>query len=250
LKLFADYHTHTKYSHGSGSVGENIKTARERGLEQVAITDHGPANPVLGIRRSGVLLDIKKEVSYYNNRYDDIKVLTGVEANIVGSDGRLDIPQSILNQLDIVLAGLHRFTWCTDWRAGITMYLENPFSKAKLGGFSKRLAQKARLHNTKAVIEAVYRYDIDIITHPGLHMSIDTYELARACAKRGTALEINAAHGTIMTEFARAAASQGVSFAIDSDAHHPRDVGRLERGLAVANKLGLGPERIINARPD
>lgn len=248
MKLFADYHTHTKYSHGTGTIRENVEAARARGLEEVAISDHGPANPVLGIRGSGVLLDIKKEAAYYNGRYDDIRVLTGVEANIVGSDGKLDIPASILKQLDIVLAGLHRFTWFTDPRAGMTMYLENPLSKLGLGALSRRLAAKARLHNTKAVVEAVYRYDIDIITHPGLHMSIDTYELARACAKRGTALEINASHGTSLAEFARAAASQGVSFAINSDAHHPRDVGRLEPGLAVAESLGLTADRIINAR--
>lgn len=229
-------------------MGENIAAARAKGLEQVAISDHGPANPLLGIRRAAVLLDIKQEVAAYNSRYDDITVLTGVEANIVGSDGMLDVPRSILGKLDIVLAGLHRFTWFADWQAGKTMYLENPFSKLPLGSLKQRLAEKARVHNTKAVVEAVYRYDIDVITHPGLHMSIDTYELARACARRGTALEINAAHGTSMTEFARAAASQGVSFAIGSDAHHPRDVGQMEAGLAVAEQLGLGAERIINAR--
>lgn len=250
MKLFADYHTHTKYSHGQGTVQENVAAARSKGLEQIAITDHGPANPVLGIRRAGVLFDIQKEVAFFNSRYDDIHVLTGVEANIVGSDGKLDVPRSILKKLDIVLAGLHRFTWFTDWRAGTAMYMKNPLSKVKLGSISERLARKVRLQNTKSVIEAVYRYDIDIITHPGLHMPVDTYELARACAKRGTALEINAAHGTSLSDFARAAATQGVSFAIDSDAHHPRDVGRLEAGLAVAEKLGLGADRIINAREE
>lgn len=249
MHLFADYHTHTKYSHGQGTVRENIEAARSKRLDEIAISDHGPANPLLGIKQAKVLLDIKKEVDYYNTQYNDIKVLTGVEANIVGSDGRLDVPRSILKKLDIVLAGLHRFTWFTDWRAGKTMYWENPLAKFRLGGITGRIAQRARLHNTKAVVEAVYRYDIDIITHPGLHMSIDTYELARACAKRNTALEINASHGTSLTEFARAAASQGVSFAIDSDAHHPREVGRLGPGLEVAVKLGLTADRIINARP-
>lgn len=248
MKLFADYHTHTKYSHGQGTVLENIEAARRKGLQEVAITDHGPANPVLGIRRADVLLDIKQVVDGYNAKFDDIRILTGVEANIVGSDGRLDIPRSILKKLDIVLAGLHRFTWVTDWQAATTMYIENPLSKLNLGGFSKMMAHKARLNNTKAVVEAVYHYDIDIITHPGLHMPIDTYELARACAKKGTALEINASHGTSLTEFARAAASQGVSFAINSDAHHPSEVGRLESGLEVAERLGLTAERIINAR--
>jgi len=250
MHLFADYHTHTKYSHGRGTILENIEAARKQGLDEVAISDHGPANPVLGIKRAEVLLDIKKEIDYYNTQYNDIRVLTGVEANIVGSDGKLDIPRSILHKLDIVLAGLHRFTWFTDWRAGKTMYLENPLSKLGLGASSRRIAKKARLHNTKAVIEAVYRYDIDIITHPGLHMDIDTFELARACAKRDTALEINASHGTSLTEFAKAAASQGVSFAIDSDAHHPRDVGRLGPGLEVAVQLGLTADRIINARKE
>ncbi|HBS59627.1 MAG TPA: histidinol-phosphatase, partial [Firmicutes bacterium] len=96
MKLFADYHTHTKYSHGTGTIRENVEAARAKGLEQVAISDHGPANPVLGVGGPRVLLDIKQEADYYDGRYDDIRVLTGVEANIVGSDGKLDIPRFIL----------------------------------------------------------------------------------------------------------------------------------------------------------
>jgi putative hydrolase len=121
-------------------------------------------------------------------------------------------------------------------------------SKWTLGKISKQVKLNARNENTKAIVAAVYNNEIDIITHPGLNISIDTPELARACVKTDTALEINAKHGVKSIEFIQAAAREGVKFAIGSDAHLPEDVGRLEAGVKAARLAGLNPEQIINVR--
>lgn len=246
IRLVADYHTHTRYSHGSGTVEDNILAARRRGLKAVAITDHGPAMVFgLGVKGAGTLLRIKEDVNRYNQVYPDIRTYAGVEANVIGVDGTLDVPRRVLKELDLVLAGLHLQVRPKTLADGFHLIAGNII----LARTSRRLKQRVRVVNTKALVEAVNRYDINIITHPGLHLDIDTAELARACARRGTSMEINAGHGYMTEEYVRIAEHHGATFAIDSDAHRPENVGRLERGLAVAEKVGLNPERIINAAP-
>lgn len=245
MHLFADYHTHTVHSHGTGTIQQNIEAARKKGLTRVAITDHGPANPWLGIKQPEVLLDMKAQIQAYNRQYRDIEVLLGVEANVVGGDGRIDIPRHIVRKLDILLVGLHRWVRPVDWLGAVNMYFYQPLGK--LPG-CRSWARRAMVHNTKMLVEAVYRYDVAIVTHPGLNMAVDTRELAQACARRGTALEINAAHGASLVDFAAAAAAEGVDFAINSDAHHPDDVGNFAAGIKVAEAIHLPASRIINAR--
>lgn len=243
--VFADYHTHTRYSHGSGTVRDNVDAARRRGLSGVAITDHGPGNlPWVGIGRAERLLTLRDEVRRVEAEFGDIRVFAGVEANIISVDGRLDVPRPILKELDITLCGLHPTVIPASFSDYLHLFGLNSLSRIFTG-----LAPRARLVNTKALVEAVHRYDIDIITHPGLHLSIDTAELARACAKRGTALELNASHNKLTVDFARVAAREGCRFAIDSDAHRPERVGALGPALAVAEAAGLSPEQIINVWP-
>lgn len=244
FEVFADYHTHTLHSHGKGTVEENILAAKARGLEEVAITDHGPA--ALPWIRANLddFLEIKKEVRDHSQDIGGIRALVGVECNVISSDGRLDVPRQILQQMDVVLAGLHPIAPPRTFRDRWKMYGQN-----FLGRYSRRMARKARTDNTKAVVEAVHSYEIDIITHPGYQLAINTAELARACAKRGTAMEINAGHDHMTVEYCRVAAREGVKFALSSDAHRPGEVGKLDHAVALAVQAGLSADQIINARP-
>lgn len=242
LKLFADYHTHTLYSHGKGTVEENILAAKARGLEEVAITDHGPASAPWVRTPLAKFRQLKQEVRSCQESYPDVKVLAGVEANLTGAGGEIDVPPRVVRELDLLLVGFHPDVLPASVADG-WLFLRN-----RLGRFHRGLARRARVENTKALVEAVYRHPVDIITHPGLKVSIDTAELARACAKKGTALEINAGHGYMTVEFCRVAAREGAEFVIDSDAHRPGDVGRLDRGLAIAERAGLTARQIRNAR--
>jgi putative hydrolase len=241
VKIIADLHTHTKFSHGKGSVLDNITAGLVQGLQAVGIADHGPNSaPWVGASVKAFRRMIA-EVRDLDRRTLGLKVLAGAECNITSARGHLDLPLEVRAELDIVLAGLHpgiRPRSGKDWLAltGANWYAKvNP-------GYRKRV----RVANTKAVIEAVLRNDIDVITHPGYHLDIDTVELARACAFRNTALEINARHREMTAEFCRLAAAEGAKFVINSDAHSPDAVGSVARGLAVARAAGLGPQQILN----
>lgn len=242
--VFADYHTHTVYSHGKGTIRDNAVAAREKGLEAVGIADHGPANwghiATISLKAFDQIIE---EVKTVQNEFDDLKILAGTEANIVSYQGELDVPQELQRKLDQVLAGFHITIHPKTLEDGVKF-----LTQWTLGRLSKQLKMKARNDNTKAIVAAVYNNKIDIITHPGLNISIDTPELARACVKNNTALEINAGHGVKSIDFVRAAAREGVKFAIGSDAHEPENVGRLEAGVKAARLAGLTPDQIINAR--
>lgn len=243
-EVFADYHTHTIYSHGKGTILDNAKTAQEKGLEVVGIADHGPANwGHIGTTSLEAFEQIMKEVNRVQAEFSDLKILAGTEANIVSYQGELDIPLELQRKLDQVLAGFHITVHPKSLKDGVKFLTHWP-----LGKINQQIKMKARNENTKAVVAAVYNNEIDIITHPGLNISIDTPELARACVKMDTALEINAGHGVKSIEFIQAAAHEGVKFAIGSDAHRPEDVGRLEAGVKAAKLAGLNPGQIINVR--
>jgi len=243
LEIFADYHTHTRHSHGRGTVEDNIRAAAGKGLDAVAISDHGPAGIGIGIKRADTLLQIKKEVALGQAKYPAVKALTGVEANVVSLDGRLDVPEAILRQLDVVMAGLHLQIVAASLADEAGLVLNNLLAR-----LSRRTAEKVRVANTKAIVEAVSRNRVDIVTHPGLQLSIDTKELAVACAKNGTALEINSAHGNMTKEFIQIGLRAGAKFAVGSDAHQPHRVGDFARALALIEAAGLPAVRIINAR--
>jgi putative hydrolase len=97
------------------------------------------------------------------------------------------------------------------------------------------------------MIKAINKYKIDIITHPGAKIDIDTKKLAKAAAARGTALEINSSHGYMTVEYVKIAMNENVNFVIDSDAHTPGNVGNFANGIRIAQEAGLPEGRILNA---
>jgi putative hydrolase len=243
MKLWADFHTHTRYSHGTGTIKENVEAALKKGLSAVGISEHGPANIGIGTRLED-FARMREEIEKIKSEYTDIKILLGCEANVISQDGELDIPEKILNELDYIMAGLHPLVWPSSLRDGYGLLIENMMAR-----HSGILKGKVLERNTTALIKAIKSYKIDVITHPGLHLAIDTARLAGAAAKFGTALEINAGHGFMTEEYVRTARAYGVKFAIGSDAHQPRDVGNLRRGIEIAERVGLTEKDIINATP-
>lgn len=233
----ADWHTHTVYSDGTGTVEDNARAAQGRGLRSVAITDHGPASLTAGMWRAETLLRVLRDVRRVRKRLD-LEVLAGVEANVVGTEGDIDVPRHIYEQLDLLAVGLHPSA------AGA------PASARRRRLFPDGPARRRRnrIKNTKALISCLYVHPVDVLTHPGLGVDVDTHELARAAERRGTALEINARYAESMAGFISAAERSGVSFWCASDAHEPASVGDLKAGLDLAAAKGLSPERICNTR--
>ncbi len=109
-KIIADYHTHTTYSHGKGSIEDNVKKAINKGLKTIAITDHGSKHFIFGVSEKN-LLKQKEEINTILQKYPDFQLLFGVESNITGIDGGYDITTGFENNFDIILCGFHKPVW-------------------------------------------------------------------------------------------------------------------------------------------
>ncbi|NLZ53070.1 MAG: PHP domain-containing protein [Thermoanaerobacteraceae bacterium] len=243
MKIWADYHTHTRYSHGSGTIEQNVQAAIKKSLRAIGISEHGPGNIGLRIKLED-FYKMRDEVERLKSKYRDINILLGCEANVVSLDGDLDIPSDVLALLDYTMVGLHPLIWPRSIKDGFGLLFENILTKA-VG--SKGLLEKVMKQNTIALVKAISQNRINIITHPGLHLPIDTAILARAAAKHGTVLEINAGHGYMTEEYVAIARANGAKFAIGSDAHHPKNVGNFKKALEIVEKVGLSENDIINA---
>lgn len=241
MRIFADYHTHTRFSHGKGTIEENVQAARKKGLREIAITDHGPGHFLYGVGKNA-LVKMREEVNRINDRCGDIDVLLGLEANVISIDGSIDVDESIISMLDILLVGYHFGALPGSARDGYHIHLKN-FA----GRWLKGLARSARELNTRALIKAIERYPVRIITHPGAKADIDTAAIADAAAHNGTALEINASHRFMTVDYVRIAKRHGAKFVLSSDAHSPEKVGEVSGALDIAIKAGISAGDIINA---
>lgn len=241
-RLVADYHTHTYYSHGRGSIECNVRQAIARGLAQIAITDHGFAQPLMGMTGEK-LIQMRRIIDGLNRKYQgQIEILLGVEANVVSMDGRIDVPDRYLPMLDLLAVGLHRMVLTTSqgyvWRVKWAMNASAVFK-----GLRSKLARSC----TEALIAAVQRYHVDVLTHPGYHYPVLIEPLATAAAAAGTVIEINSAHGLPHADALVKAMKMGANFSIGSDAHEPERVGDFAAALELARLAGIPPERIINS---
>ena len=243
LKVFADYHTHTTHSDGRGTMEENVLAAIDKRLEEIGITDHGPNNIAVGVKSSESYLKIMEEARQLNKKHSQIKILVGSEADIVSTEGDIDVTKDIAKQLDLLIVGLHPFVLPDSVKDATNFVLAN-----QIGKVNTMVLDKVTVTNTKALIEAMHKYDVDIISHPNLQMHVDIRELARACQSMEVALEINTGHHYNKEELIREAMPTGVNFVINSDAHFPETVGQLDEGLVLAEKFKIPAERIINAR--
>lgn len=241
MKLYGDYHTHTVFSHGSGSIEDNVEAAIKKGLKEIAICDHGPGHYLYGVKKKNISA-MRNEVDRLNDKYSDkIRVLLGVEANLTGFDGNIDVDEKLIKYTDILLLGYHYGVTPASLRDGSIFYIMNPMSKIL------PLARKSILElNTMAFIKAIKNFPIDFITHPGSKAKVDIKYLAREAAKVGTALEINSKHSQLSVESIKLAMEEEVDFVVNSDAHSPEDVGEVSESLRRAEAAGLAFDRIKN----
>ncbi len=231
-RMTEDYHTHTTYSHGKGSIEENVKAALACGLRTLGISDHGPGHLTYGIKRRRIP-EMRAEIEALRLQYPQIEILMSVEANIVAKGNWLDIAPEEFDDYDYVIAGYHygvRNGYC------ISNYLSEHFG----GG------RKLMLKNTEMAVQALYENKIKILTHPGDKGPFDLDELAKACAARGTLMEISTWHRHLTLDEIKKVSKYDVGFVISSDAHTPNRVGDAADGIKRALEAGLEPERIVN----
>jgi putative hydrolase len=223
MKLVADLHTHTVASgHAYCSVNEMVQAAADIGLEMIAITDHGPNMP------GGPHLYYFGNLRVVPPVIAGVRVLKGIEANIVGPSGELDLPGSMLAKLDIVFAGFHTHTGYDD------------------SGVSK---------NTRAMIGALENPYVDGIVHPGNPIfPVDIEEVVAAAKDLGKLIEINNASLTVTRldsmenciKFVECAAEYSAKVVIGSDAHHTSLVGTFDSAIKLVKSVGLNSELVLN----
>ena len=244
MELYGDYHTHCRLSDGRQNEEEIINAARERGLKEVAITDHGPLAAVIGVGDADEYLKLRDRLDAIVNNYPDIEVLLGAEANIRDLQGTLDLPPEIIAELDILIAGLHPYTLPTSIKDGWAVFVQN-----SLRHLGRGQQEKAINNNTKATVEVIYNNpQLDILSHPGLFFTVDIAEVARACVAKNVLFEINCAHEHPGISAIIEADRVGVDFIINSDAHFRETVGNLNYGVKLVKKLGIAPEQVANRR--
>lgn len=234
-KLIYDYHTHTVFSHGKGSIEENVKAAREAGLKGIGISDHGPGHLTYGMKRKDVPA-MRKEIERLSALYPDIDIWLSVEANIINSGNYLDVRKDEFKDYDYVIAGYHygiKDGYCVQ-------NFVNGHAPGKL--FGKSLLAK----NTEMTLGALYENKIKILTHPGDKGPFDMDAIAKACAERGTLMEISTWHKHLTLDEIKIAAKYDVQFVVSSDAHTPGRVGDVSEGIKRACEARLDLSRIVN----
>lgn len=233
MKLIADYHTHTVHSHGTGRVEDNVEAALRRGLQTVGIADHSIAHFTYGVKRRKVgkyLSCIEDAKTRYDGRID---VKAGIELNLVGLDGSVDMPQG---RFDVLILGYHKAAVCRNLKTAWTFTTGKHFHHAE--------------KITQAYMSAIQRHRITIVAHPGYGVPVDYRRLAQACADYGTLFEINNKHGELTIEDLQQAALTDVKFVISSDAHAPENVGLAPNAIHLAQSAGIDPGRIVNITED
>lgn len=239
-RLRFDHHTHTIYSkvgpyfHGKGRIIDNARSAAMRGLESLAITDHGPFDFYgLDLRK---IPQMRREIAAALLSFPKLKIYLGVEADIVDTPNGLDVSPEDFELFDFVNAGYHYVPKCHMLHNFVAFRMPWP----------KKLREKLRLQNTERIIKALKSNDIKILTHPGDKAFIDEHAVAKACEETDTLIEINARHKHPDVRDLRIYKTYDVKFVISSDAHRPKFVGRYAESLALALEAGIEPDRIVN----
>jgi len=222
-----DLHVHTNWSDGHNSVEEMAQAAKSLGYEYLAITDHsagrGIAHGLDTERLKQQILEIKE----LNQRIRGMYILTGVEVDI-RADGSLDIPDELLQELDIVIAAVH----------------------SSLGQSKEQM--------TKRILVAVENPNVDVLAHPTCRLlpdreaaAVDMEEVYKAAARTNTVLEINAMPSRLDLKDIHAyrARELGVMLAINTDAHSTEQLWFIRFGLGTARRGWCQATDILNTRP-
>ena len=238
--LSADYHTHTPYSHGKNTVLENAFAAKAKDLKQIAITDHGFNHILFGLKRKK-LAALRAEITEAE-KLTGVKVLMGMESNLISLDGDTDMKESDLPYFDIFVCGIHEVL---RYKSLSDMYkiLIKTYTAYKLG---LRPAEKVVQNTTKALINAVKKNPIDIISHINYKSYCNLVEVAKCCADYGTYIEINTKKRHVSAEELNKMAATGVRFVIDSDAHSADRVGDTKIAEELLAEADIPLEQIDN----
>jgi DNA polymerase (family X) len=222
-----DLHCHTTYSDGRASVEEMGRAAAERGYEYLAICDHTPAvGAVTGLTRDDVRRQ-GEEIAAANDTLAPFRVLRGIECDIL-PDGRLDLPDDVLAELDWVQASVH---------GGQRM----PAAE-----MTKRVEAALRNPYVRCLSHPTGRY---INRRPENALDLDrAFEVA---LEEGVALEVNGLPDRLdlSGEHVRDALAAGVRIVCSTDSHRVRGFDNIVFSVATARRGWATAADVLNTRP-
>lgn len=212
LEFPHDIHTHTVYSDGSGSIGDNVASAEAQGLHLLGITDHGH------YLSPGTFKRYVREVKRWAAE-SELVLMLGVEGNI--TENGVDAPDWMIRKLDYVIASVHRRVRTAD-------------------------------EYTQLVKTALIAGGVDVIGHFGASFSYvglptdeELREVLELAETRGVAFEINSSYHVPDVAFLRECIKRGIKLAFASDAHSPKEVGRVGWSEKVFKRAGGRRENLL-----
>lgn len=219
-----DLHVHTDWSDGGKSIQGIAEAAKAQGREYIAITDHSKSLKIAnGLSEEELELQVK-EVRKVDRKMKDFKILTGIEADIK-DDGELDLDDSILKELDVVVGAVH----------------------------SKFSMPERQM--TERIVEAMRNENMDILAHPTGRLigrrdpyELDIEEILDEAAETRTALEINCFPDRLDLNgpHVRMAKEAGAKMSLGTDTHSTRDLQFIEFGMGMARRGWLEKEDVLN----
>lgn len=241
MLLYGDYHTHTIYSrhnHGKGTVLENASVAADKGLKQIAVSDHGFNHEFFSLKRK-VVPQLQEDI-LNAKEISGVDILLGVEANLISLDGDVDVKEEDFEFLDILLMGYHQLVHTNSMRDKSLLCWANIFGKA----FKP---SKERINrNTTAILKAIDKYPIDIITHLNYGFQTDTIAVAKMAKQKGVYVELNGKRINFTEEEILAMRDEGIKFIVNSDAHKPDRVGEVNNGMNLIYKYDIPLSQVAN----
>ncbi|HEX7050877.1 MAG TPA: PHP domain-containing protein [Longimicrobiales bacterium] len=220
-----DLQMHTEWSDGRDTIEAMARACRDRGYQYVAITDHSRAVTVAHGLDAAALRRQWKEIDRVRRRVRGIEILKGIEVDIL-EDGSLDLPDEVLEQLDVVVAAIHSHMGQ---------------SKAKM---------------TDRIIRAIAHPAVDILAHPTGRIinrrepyAVDIDAVLEAAAEHHVAVELNAYPDRLDLDDAQVhrARELGVKIAIDTDSHSTEHLRYMSYGVDQARRGWLEKKDVLNA---
>ncbi len=219
-----DIHAHTNWSDGKATMLEMARGAEAMGYRYLGVTDHSPRIKVVNGLDAERLLAQSREMAEVQAQVPSVALLQGIEVDIL-EDGALDLPDMVLELLDVVIASPH-----------------------------VKLRQESAAM-TERMLRAVSHPHVNVIGHPTGRRpgsregaNYDFEAVFKEAARHHVALEIDCdpARMDLSPEMARQALELGCNFTLDADAHAPAEFAYVPMGLWMARRAGIPQDRILN----
>jgi putative hydrolase len=219
-----DVHSHSNWSDGRATMLEMARGAEAIGYTYLGVTDHSPRIKVVNGLDANRLLAQSREMAEVQAQVPGVALLQGIEVDIL-EDGTLDLPDMVLELLDVVIASPH-----------------------------VKLRQEPAAM-TERMLRAVSHPHVDVIGHPTGRRpgsregaNYDFEAVFKEAARHQVALEIDCdpARMDLSPEMARLALELGCSFSLDADAHAPAELAYVPMGMWMARRAGIPQDRILN----